>query len=279
LAHELEALDASTGATSWKLARLDVGELLASDDRVAVFDGDGLVRILDAATGHTIGAIPEGRPTWQSEVAAADGVVYALVRDREGARATLVGIDLASGKEVWKTSSIEVTTSASTDSGGVAVTGSEVVFCTQDGALHGVDRGTGRPTFEYGLGHCNPIVAARTARGLTLFVARDESTEVLGPRWAAAESATVAGKVTLNGEPLARARVTAFGASTTADALGRYELKIRAAGRVVVQARGMGKETEKCDALAKGSAEPVELTGRREYSIDVDTQQNCSCGL
>jgi hypothetical protein len=279
-ARGLDALDPGTGAVSWKHPRASVSALVEHGGVLAVFGGDGIVRVLDAPTGRTIAELAEGRPTWDTEVAVADGVAYGVVRPvRDPKGAALVAIDLGSGKRLWKTETIAEIVSPPIGTGGVAVASGEVVFCTVDGTLRGVDRATGRATFAYGLGTCDPLAAVRGPGGLTVLVAHYESTEVLDPGRAARESVTVSGVVQLNGQPLAKARVMAHGEAATTDASGRYTLKLQAAGRLVVQAQGEGQANEKCDAAAQGSAEPVALDGRHVYTVDVEVRQNCTCGL
>jgi outer membrane protein assembly factor BamB len=272
---KLEAVDDVSGATVFRRDAIGAFRVVADDAHVIMTSGDAVIHDLDARTGDEIAAIKvKSAVRWSSELVLDGGVVYAYAGEA-------IAIDARTGRVLWRHDPHALDVQARRGSGGVAVTSREVLFCTVDGRLHAVNRATGSGLWEYGLGHCDPVVAAESATGLAAYVneAASNTTDVLHPAARRDEAFVVSGVVRLGDEPAKNARVTVLGTTVSADANGRYEVKASAQGRIMAIATADAEADKNCDEGAFGESDPVALTGAGRYVIDVRVSQNCSCGL
>ncbi len=269
----LEAFDARRGASRWK-RKVGAIELSGHEDKLLVHDGKSFVA-LDAKSGTPIGSVTTGL---RSSVALAAGVLYAKVKTGElehtrAVRERVVAIEVATAKLLWE--SLEWTQlDASFGTGPLTLARDEVLFCTSDGVVRGLDRASGALRWEQGFGTCDSLLAKDTRAGIWLYVG--PKPDVYTTADVPLESVFAQGTVTLGGKPISGARVAAFGAETTSGADGRYTLQARGRGKLVVQALAdVGDTDPKCARYAAGASTATSLAG----TVDVALAQVCSCGV
>jgi outer membrane protein assembly factor BamB len=162
VAHDVVALDATTGAIRWRFTTQDGTE--NSTPAVAggvVFAGsfDGHVYALDAATGQEI---------WRTEVGpmfvaltVADGTVYAGSADHN-----LYALDAATGSVRW------IAPTPWHFRGAPAVADGSVYVCTEDGDFYAFDAATGAERWHRQIGQlvfAAPVVAAGVVYAIDAF--------------------------------------------------------------------------------------------------------------